>query len=991
MRIGLIIAFLLGICCCVFAQQPSSRIIGEDFFDDKDIYTIVDDLEHNIWIGTDEGLVRYDGNEFITYTNNELKSNAIFGLALDNYGTVFCYNLSGQILTMKDDSLQLYYQIPDSLNVGISIINFDNQDNLIISTGLIFFRVDQRKEITIIYKPKDGKGYPYIIANDMPRLLDGTLVFLLPQMHRVGEWLNGKLTIKECVYKDTTTTALHEEAILILAKENFNFFLYHRLKNNTWSYSGPVVNDCTDWMYHATTDHLNFWFSCREGGVYSYDKNENKLHKSKFYAKKSISTIKKDKEGNLWLGTFGEGLIFIPNLAVIDFTSNAILKEEKVTAIVSGNNGALYVASRSGTFYKIDSNLNVKPIFQKKQRVINNLLWSPSKQQLYFGAGMVDVRTRKYEDKRYTISKEMQWVNEDIYIVTSRRGIHYYNMGSKDKQNLRDRFFSNPELACDKNNYSVTKDLTYGSICLGRSDGFYYDTISKALWVGKATDLLYGKALPLKVIKYNGNSIITPSICQYNKETYIATGKGILVFEDTVFKQNILMTNGLLSNNIKKIILEGDLLYVVSDKGVQYLNLKTKVTHTFVGADGLLSNRIEHIAIDERYIWLATGKGIQRINKTVLDQKSRIPRVKFISILVNGEPIDGLEKQKFAFNENKIIFQFIGSSYRSQGGLMYEYRLKGTNDDWTTNDQNVVRYNALGAGDYVFEVRAIDQKGNTSLTISYEFCIAIPYWQEWWFVILCTFGVAVVVALFFLIRIQLLKDQNRLLLEKKAIESELIESRQTALRSQMNPHFMFNALNSIQELIMINEKQMAGHYLGKFADLMRIYLNHSQKTVVTLSEELEALRLYLDLEKVRFEDTLTIHLEVSDKIEKDFITLPPMLLQPYIENAFKHGLLHKEQDRILWIKFDYKKEEAVICCTIKDNGVGRERSAEINKFRSKHHKSFSVSATQKRLDLLNYNRESLIVVATEDLKNKKQQPMGTKVTLEIPLDWNGLS
>ena len=221
------------------------------------------------------------------------------------------------------------------------------------------------------------------------------------------------------------------------------------------------------------------------------------------------------------------------------------------------------------------------------------------------------------------------------------------------------------------------------------------------------------------------------------------------------------------------------------------------------------------------------------------------------------------------------------------------------------------------------------------------------------------------------------------------MEKELIESRQTALRSQMNPHFLFNALNSIQEMIMVNEKKLAGQYLGKFADLMRMYLNQSRKNTIALSEELEALNLYLDLEKVRFEDSLRIYYEVAPDLDVDNIIIPPMLIQPYVENAFKHGLLHRQYNRLLKIKFDYQSSPKILLCTIEDNGVGREKSAEINLQRALYHESFSSSATQKRLELLNYNKKHPIVVVLEDLKDESSgDAIGTRVVLQIPLDWN---
>lgn len=228
-----------------------------------------------------------------------------------------------------------------------------------------------------------------------------------------------------------------------------------------------------------------------------------------------------------------------------------------------------------------------------------------------------------------------------------------------------------------------------------------------------------------------------------------------------------------------------------------------------------------------------------------------------------------------------------------------------------------------------------------------------------------------------LTNLELVETKKRLELEKQFRASEL-----KAIRSQMNPHFLFNALNSIQEYIVSNERKLAGKYLGKFADLMRIYLEHSQVKSVTLREEIEAMKLYLELEKLRFEDAMQFEITIAADVNEETI-LPSMFLQPYVENAIKHGLLHKKNERQL--KIDIKQDENYLICTIQDNGIGRAESLRINKIRKKSHASFAMQATKSRLELLNQDRTHPIQEQIVDLKDENNQPLGTKVVLKIPL------
>lgn len=233
--------------------------------------------------------------------------------------------------------------------------------------------------------------------------------------------------------------------------------------------------------------------------------------------------------------------------------------------------------------------------------------------------------------------------------------------------------------------------------------------------------------------------------------------------------------------------------------------------------------------------------------------------------------------------------------------------------------------------------------------------------------------------------IELTELRKRLDVEKQYRASEL-----KALRSQMNPHFVFNALNSIQEYIVLNEKKLAGKYLGKFADLMRIYLNHSQLKSVSIQEEVEALALYLELEKLRFEESLTYEIKVDPAIDTHLISIPTLLIQPYVENALKHGLLHKRGDRILSVSFETDQQQSIVICSITDNGIGRTQSAEINKMRATSHKSFATEATKTRLELLNYNNANPVGEQVIDLYDEDGLAIGTKAILKIPVQEFGV-
>ncbi len=227
---------------------------------------------------------------------------------------------------------------------------------------------------------------------------------------------------------------------------------------------------------------------------------------------------------------------------------------------------------------------------------------------------------------------------------------------------------------------------------------------------------------------------------------------------------------------------------------------------------------------------------------------------------------------------------------------------------------------------------------------------------------------------------QLQEAETKLILEQKATESEL-----KALKSQMNPHFMFNALNSIQEQFMYGNKLLANEQMGNFTDLTRKILTVSGKKKITIATEIDILTKYLELEKMRFTNEFNYEIIVGQNIDEQYHQIPPMLIQPFVENSIKHGLMHKSGAKNITVKFELSENENKIICEIEDNGIGREKSAELKQKNTTNHESFSILATQERLKMINTNEIEKDLLVFKDLKNENNEPIGTKVKLKIEL------
>jgi Histidine kinase/Tetratricopeptide repeat len=224
-------------------------------------------------------------------------------------------------------------------------------------------------------------------------------------------------------------------------------------------------------------------------------------------------------------------------------------------------------------------------------------------------------------------------------------------------------------------------------------------------------------------------------------------------------------------------------------------------------------------------------------------------------------------------------------------------------------------------------------------------------------------------------------------LESERIKSELqqqaTELEMQALRAQMNPHFIFNSLNSINRFILQNNKEKASEYLTKFSRLVRLILQNSQSALIPLESELEALQVYLELESVRFENHFQFSIVVDDDLDAPALKVPPLIIQPYAENAIWHGLMHKEEKGYLHIEL--YESESMLCCKLTDNGVGRKKAVELKSKSASTHKSMGMQITANRIAMLHYGRSSAPQIKITDMVLADGNPGGTEVILNIPL------
>ncbi|MCB0580485.1 MAG: histidine kinase, partial [Phaeodactylibacter sp.] len=332
----------------------------------------------------------------------------------------------------------------------------------------------------------------------------------------------------------------------------------------------------------------------------------------------------------------------------------------------------------------------------------------------------------------------------------------------------------------------------------------------------------------------------------------------------------------------------------------------------------------------------------------------------------------------FGHRQNNIGFEFLSLQYHFFGKVPYRYRLQ-QEAAWTHTFNRDVFFPALRPGRYRFEVQAKGQDGHWSPAAEAAFVVRPPYWATWWFRGLALALAGGIFFAFFRFRTRQLKAEALRQQERARLEQEMSELKQSALRAQMNPHFIFNCLSSIQNFILEGDKDQAVQYLSRFARLIRATLHASMEAEVPLEDEVQMLEHYLELEQLRFGHKFDFTIEVDGDIDTYDTVIPPLLLQPYVENAIIHGLADKERDGTITIRFT--QDNGRLRMSVTDNGMGIAAAENRKKAVASLHKSVGMMITRKRLELLSSRAGDAVVI--EELKDEQGTAAGTRVAVTL--------
>lgn len=942
------------------AQAPYFQKIGADQgLPTSTVYDLFSSKEGHLYLGVETGLARFNGTNFNLYPIVGNRSRSVNAIQQSEDGTIWCMNFTNQLFYLDKDTLRAAIKINKAVDQSGPLRDFvlDNKGIYFLTEKQLFL---QRKNGVIVkvldiddtisnnsfievIKCSDGLGL-YV--------LDGKFSYRLNQNHEIIE--------RKLLKKGQNTGIIFNGELVTAPKANLKAL---RIGQNTPSFK---KNGFDSYLNHLAVIDDELWL-CTNSGLMPLN-NENNTFDKLFFENTRVTDIVKDFEGGYWVSSVDRGLFYIPNknlnqIRFSDYNVYRVCKGPKNSFFIGTGNGEICHFSADGSL-----------INQLKTNYISEvefMLFDSDENRLITSHGLFSL-SNNYNYLPIRIGKSIAKDNKGNFLLNTYNQAIILNNNLRDEPNIP--YNERGEVAFGS--YSNYK-IPFLALYKNRSNSGYFDVQSNSFYIGTYDALrkinYNGEE---KVISFEGSNIIVLSITKSKKGDYIlCTQKnGLLRMQNDKVEQLYDTKNGLNSNTCIKTIEKEHLLFVLTDLGLNMINTQTnRITN--ISANLSLKNiNIFDFTIISKKLFLATDIGLLHIG--IPEESLPIfPKLNNLSLFRAKEAIPLIETQ-FAHHDNNLRFIADAVHFQNNGQYTFEYRLTGLDEDWQeqSSKNNTFSFLSIPSGEYTFELKMKINEVYSEM-YSKSFIIKSPYWQTPWFFILA-FGLTIFLSFLFFRRVLL---QQR---KKQLIKQRLLQSQMVSLRSQMNPHFLFNIVNSVQGLIYANKKTEASNLLGKMSMLMRRVLEVSDKPKISIHKELDILKNYVELEAARFEEDFKYSIKTNIPIEDQETLIPSLIIQPFIENAIKHGLMHKTGPKTLMIELN-KKGDEWIEIIIEDNGIGREASQRINAKRV-NHQSFASEAIESRITLINKaNGENNITLKTEDLVDENKQAKGTRITIKI--------
>ena len=974
------------------------------------VYAICFDSNNYAWIGTQGGGVCiYNGNEFKYITKQDsLISNRVYSISQINSqiwvgckGGASLFNLKGEFIKN--------YRFSSASIIVKSCVVFKGEIWVGSNRGIYKIERNQLKKYTLNPNISDANIQSILVENETELWVNTTKgifnLLIIPN----------KLNTNRGLSNSNITTSVSLKNIWLIGSYGGGVQLYDKSKGIiTPKRLGLLKNEI---VLDILANEDEVWIATMNKGVFVWHIKSNEVKHftvDNGLSNNHVRTLEKDKWGNIWIGTSGGGISIYNNSPFLEYNKANGLNSNYIYNVVKDKNNNLWVSTEGTGVVRLNDTSNV--LFDEEfgyKSVKTRVLFEDNQQNIWFGSEGEGVGLWLANDDKDTIYRfknnsglQNYWIKsfaqhpitQQIFVATAG-GIHELSIQNKLPIQIKFKKIRHEKIP---NRISQICFDDYGVLYFSSDHG-----------VGK---VLLNKGVVRRIKLFDTNSNFRNVLVKSNILFAGSTDKGVLKIDLENEKElNWINTKKWLnSNNIYQLIWHNFELWVGTEKGLVKLSMNDQnsiIDNQFYqyedGFEGVETNinasNIDH----EQNLWFGTTNGLFLFNgESTKNHKKIGPAFRFLDIQLFYESILNTNFSRYFSNpttdsililehdNNHIGFSFEAIQYAHAKQIRYRWKLEGFDEKWTPSSKNTsATYGNLKAGQYTFLAQSSIDDTWTTEPIAFDFVIEAPFWATIWFKIGAVFSILLLIGLIILFIYKRFQRKNIELREKLELEKSLLELEQKALRLQMNPHFMFNALNSIHNLIILNDSANARYALSKFTKLLRQVLENSREKFISIDAEVETLEHYVQLEKITTQQEFEFNLIIDADLDTNEKILPPLMIQPFLENAIIHGFKNILHKGIINVTFELVEDD-ILKCTIDDNGIGRMNASQINSQKENYHKSTALHVTQERLanlnpiisdELGNGTKHILSPFQIVDKTNSEGYAMGTTIIIQLEI------
>ena len=979
-RIGLVTLLLFWTTLSFSQDLIYKTITVNDGLPSSEIYDILQDQKGFVWISSDNGLARYNGRDFKIYSKKDgLGNNCVLRIHEDEIGLIWVKTIASKISFIQNYQIKPYQYYIKPYKNAISELELIGVDE----AGKKWMRAREKqmiyrevkKDTFEIFNPKIKKQY--------------VSYFIKP--------LQNQNIIHDCLYTDSlhsNYTLEKKNGFIVLngpfkkVKQFSNHFNFYRLRNGQFigfnangdyiQFGDNKINAIGKTGISGLINFYedksgNFWILTKDGLALF---NKGNLNEAPLISLKGnyISGMIEDTEGNYWFINHTKGVYRTSstNFRQLNFLSNF---EDKKIASLKSRNGKLWFASKHGEIWQVDKYNTPSFIFYDSREISDFYPFEvlPNDMIVLPGLRLVSSHTKKINNQNYfgihANYKSIDLFDDHIWVGYTS-GFLGYKIPKLNKHNIR---FHNTKY--DKLTIKASKHGNRTNAILADKDQVWIGT-AKGLFIVNSDTIIQSKAINSELL----TSRIMSLKFYDNQHILIGTrGEGLLIY-NKITAESIQIDErvGLVSDMVKCVFKKNQTIFIGTNKGLSILYLNDDLSiKKIINCDtynGLPSNEINDIIFYNGKIWLATNNGLVYFDESKLSLNHSPPPIYINGIVVEDSTHSyATNELQLSANERNLTFLYEGIGYRAKNKIKYKYILTGESDT-TFTESNEARYTNLTPGHHSFCVWAKNEDGFWSKhSAKFSFFIPKKFEETMIFYL-------IIILLFFAILLLILYFFYKRNKARHYASLQTSKLKQNALTALMNPHFIYNCLAAIQHFINTGNQEKSNLYLTRFSKLIRQNLNSIRQGNICLEDEIERLKLYLEIEKMRFREKLNYDIRLDEGLDPLDIQIPSMLLQPFVENAIWHGILPLDKPGLILIKFKMIQDD-LLEINIEDNGVGINNA--LNKGDKKHHTSLSLAITKERLELLGHQTGKASKIEIKEINPEKGE--GTSVYLVIPV------